>query len=145
MRISANSRARWATVMDIVLKMMKAPTNSAMPPKATSAALQDLQEVLEAADVEAVLLLGGLDLGAARQRRGDRLRQLVGIGPRLAVDQDRVDLALLLEQALRGAQREDRRAVALPIDLTSPNRAIPVMRYWRTGPRALTPIVSPSR
>ena len=36
-RSSANSRARWATVMENVLKMMNAPTKSAMPAKASSA------------------------------------------------------------------------------------------------------------
>jgi hypothetical protein len=33
----ANSRVRWATVIESVLKMTNAPTNSAMPPKASSA------------------------------------------------------------------------------------------------------------
>ena len=32
-RSVANSRVRWATVIESVLKMTNAPTNSAMPPK----------------------------------------------------------------------------------------------------------------
>ena len=32
-RSVANSRVRWATVIDRVLKITNAPTNSAMPPK----------------------------------------------------------------------------------------------------------------
>ena len=32
-RSVANSRVRWATVIDSVLKMTNAPTSSAMPPK----------------------------------------------------------------------------------------------------------------
>ena len=32
-RSVANSRVRWATVIDSVLKITNAPTNSAMPPK----------------------------------------------------------------------------------------------------------------
>ena len=34
-RSRPNSRARWATVIESVLKMMNAPTNRAMPPNAT--------------------------------------------------------------------------------------------------------------
>ena len=38
-RSRPNSRARWATVIESVLKMMNAPTNRAIPPNATSAVL----------------------------------------------------------------------------------------------------------
>jgi hypothetical protein len=34
-RSVASSRVRWATVIDIVLKMTNAPTKSAIPPKAS--------------------------------------------------------------------------------------------------------------
>ena len=35
-RSVANSRVRWATVIDRVLKITNAPTSSAMPPKPSS-------------------------------------------------------------------------------------------------------------
>ena len=41
-RISANSRLRWATEIEKVLKMMKAPTRSAAPEKASSAGVRKL-------------------------------------------------------------------------------------------------------
>jgi hypothetical protein len=42
-RSSANSRIRWVTVIEKVLKMMKAPTNSEMPAKASSAVVRKLR------------------------------------------------------------------------------------------------------
>lgn len=40
MRSSANSRIRWATVIEKVLKMMNAPTKRAIPAKASSAVVR---------------------------------------------------------------------------------------------------------
>ena len=45
-RSSANSRIRCVTVIENVLKMMNAPTNSAMPPNATSAVVRKLRLLL---------------------------------------------------------------------------------------------------
>ncbi len=42
-RTMPNSRTRWATVMEKVLKMMKAPTNSATPAKVSSAGVRKLE------------------------------------------------------------------------------------------------------
>ena len=68
-RSSANSRMRWATVIEKVLKMMKAPTNSAMPANASSEGLQEAEVV---ADV--LGLLGGLLLAGAHVDRRGRAR-----------------------------------------------------------------------
>ena len=47
-RSMANSRRRWATVIEKALKMMKAPTNTATPPKASSAGCRNELIELEA-------------------------------------------------------------------------------------------------
>ncbi len=41
-RSIANSRRRWATVIEKALKMMKAPTSTAMPPNDSSMGLRNM-------------------------------------------------------------------------------------------------------
>ena len=76
-RSSANSRRRWATEIEKVLKMMKAPTSSAAPEKASSAGVRKLADaVVGLLGVVGRGLLAGLDLEAARQRLAQARHQL---------------------------------------------------------------------
>ena len=73
-RSSANSRVRWATVIESVLKIVNAPTKIATPPKTSSTILDDVDELLQAVEREAVLRRGGLDLRGRADRGGDGTR-----------------------------------------------------------------------
>ena len=68
-RSSANSRMRWVTVIEKVLKMMNAPTNSEMPANASSSVVRKLRLSLDVVGLLARLLLAGAHvdrLAAAR-------------------------------------------------------------------------------
>jgi hypothetical protein len=144
MRISANSRARWATVMDIVLKMMKAPTNRAMPPKATRPPCRIFRKSLR--PPMSKRSCSSAVLTSALRGSAGAIAFVSSPGSVPDLPSTRIESTWPCFLNRRCAVPSVKiAAVALPIDLTSPNRAIPVMRYWRTGPRALTPIVSPSR
>ncbi len=66
-RSSANSRIRCATVIEKVLKMMNAPTNSAMPPKISSAVVRKPERLVDVVDVLVGLLLAGADVDGHRR------------------------------------------------------------------------------
>ena len=123
-RTSANSRARWATVIDIVLKMMNAPTNSATSPNADQDVADDVEELLERRRCRSGPGSAPTRPGPSAGRTGATgFCSCAGDGARLRVDQDRVDLALLLEQPLRGGQREHRdRGVADRLDVAEAQR-----------------------
>ena len=82
-RSMANSRRRWATVIEKALKMMKAPTNTATPPKASSAGCRN--ELIDVAACGALLErppgCAGLHFGRRGQRRADAVAQRVGLTP----------------------------------------------------------------
>ena len=112
-RSSANSRVRCATVIENVLKMMNAPTKSAIPANASRKNLMNVTKLFEALEVErvrlplAVCTFVGVPASApATAARTARRRDA-----RPARDRDRVDLAALVEQRLSRLQveRGDRR------------------------------------
>ena len=93
-RSMANSRMRWATVIEKVLKMTNAPTSTAAPAKASRAGVKNAVDRVR--DLVGLLLgrLGaGLHLDEVRQRRRDAGAQLRRRHARVAVDRDRGRLA----------------------------------------------------
>ena len=72
-RSSPNSRERWATVIESVLKIVNAPTRTATKPNTISTDRDDPDEHLQPVEGEAVLLLGGLHLRGGAELGGDRL------------------------------------------------------------------------
>ena len=82
-RSIANSRIRWATVIEKVLKMMNAPTRIAAPASASSAGVRKRADLI----VDLVRLLGGvllgrLDLGMAGKGGLDPVGQDRRVDPR---------------------------------------------------------------
>src|SRR4029078_11690669 len=76
--------------------------------------LQEVQEVRRAGGVLGGLVLGTADLGAAGQDAIDGVDQLLLAGARLRGDQDLVELARFVEDALRGTQVEPGQRRAAP-------------------------------
>ena len=68
-RSIANSRVRWATVIEKVLKMMKAPTSTAAPASASSAGVRNepIWSLISSA-ASSAFSLGGLRPSRSRQR-----------------------------------------------------------------------------
>ena len=108
-RSVANSRVRWAIVIESVFAITNAPTKSAMPPNASRKYCRN-----ESAEVD---LIGALLAPAASPVRtwvcGGRTvwiwrRAAWRRDARLGGDVDLVELALLVEERLRGRQVEDR-------------------------------------
>ena len=122
-RSSASSRVRCATMIENVLKMMNAPTNSAMNAKTSSAVRKNPERLLQLLRllVGDVGRLDGLDplrehgLDARSQIRHRR----AGVGD----DVDLVELPLLVEHLLRGrhVERGERRAREV-VRLAEPER-----------------------
>ena len=78
-RVIPNSRTRWATVIEKVLKMMNAPTKSATPAKASSAGPR--KPVISPAMsslCDCGVLRGRLDLVGVRQGGADAVAELGG-------------------------------------------------------------------
>ena len=105
-RSIANSRRRWATVIENALKMMKAPTSTAMPPKQSRTG----RRKPPMASLICLGLVGGrlrarLDLGVGGQRRPDRSAPACPPTRRLRLGVDLGDAALHVEPALRVGQR----------------------------------------
>ena len=107
-----NSRVRWATVIENVLKIRNAPTNTEMPAKTSRKVVRKLKPSLMSADCSRGVLGAGLRLRVLRQDgvdpggeliRGDALRRL---------DLDLVELALLAGDRLGLREREEREARA---------------------------------
>ncbi len=99
---------RWPTLIENVLKIVKAATNRAISAKISKRGREERQRLVDRADLLVRDLLTGHDLDAGRQDRGDVLADggLVRSWP--GDDVDRVQLADFVEQALRGRQRERR-------------------------------------
>ena len=106
-RSVASSRMRWASVIDRVLKITNAPTPNAMNPKPSRKHLDELGVVLGGLGIGVGLLLTGLDLRGGRHH-GSQVTHDVLRGDALASgDEDRVELAALAQQRLRGGHVED--------------------------------------
>ena len=83
-RSVANSRVRWATVIDRVLKITNAPTNSAIAAEAQQEVADRVHDDVRLAGVRRRLLLGVLDLQARGDQRLDGADELSGDVPSLA-------------------------------------------------------------
>ena len=108
----ANSRRRCATVMEKALKMMKAPTSTAMPPKDSSAGVR--KEPMAVAHLLGLVgrgLRARLDVGITGQGRADARGQGLSRGPGNGLHVDLRDAALHVEPGLSVLQRrlEDER------------------------------------
>ena len=91
-RSIANSRRRWATVIEKALKMMNAPTSTAMPPnERRTGRRKPPMASLSCFGLVGGRLRAGLDVGVGRQRRPHPSRQRVGrhAGHGLGVDRRR--------------------------------------------------------
>lgn len=102
----ANSRVRWAMVIDREFAITNDPTNKAMPPNTRRKVRKKSRKPSGSGRVLGRLLVGGPHLGAFRQDLLDRVDQLLRGGAGLAGEQDLVQLAGLVEQPLRGRQLE---------------------------------------
>ena len=107
-RSVANSRVRWATVIEKVLKMTNAPTKSAIAAEREQEVAEDRREL-----AHLVRLLLRLRASRSRPRRRRAGRAAIAETrsssetPSSRGDGDRVVLALAAEQLLRRGNRED--------------------------------------
>ena len=106
-RSSASSRARWATVIENVLKIRKAPTSTAMNANASRPVVRNERPWRMSSPSLSASSAAVRDLRGRRQDRGDLALERVGRDAGLAGDVGEVDLARLLEQLLRGLEVED--------------------------------------
>ena len=78
-----SSRVRWATVIDIVLKITNEPTSSASPPEAEQDVADELDEAVDALHVLLGLLVPGADdrrrRNVERSSRTSRRRRTPGL------------------------------------------------------------------
>ena len=138
----ASSRERWATVIDSVLKMTKAPTKSAMPPNDTSSARMNVMawemDSLSFAACSAPVVTcavagsrGAISWARASPETPGRAATWIASKPVVASTERAVGMS---KTAM----------VAPPSEFRSPNVARPVMRKVRSGPSPMTPISSPT-
>jgi hypothetical protein len=105
-RSIANSRVRWATVIEKALKMMKAPTKTATPPKASSAGVQEgVDRLARLGGRVGRGLLAGLDDDVGGQRGAEAACQLLGGDAGLRLDVDRRQPPLEAVPALHVLER----------------------------------------
>ena len=106
-RSIANSRVRWATVIENVLKIRKAPTKTATPAKTRRAVERKPKPSwMSPASSAAVCSPVRTSTRSPGQRRRDRRRELARLDPVGGGDVDLVHLALLAGQALGLLERE---------------------------------------
>jgi hypothetical protein len=139
----ANSRVRWATVIERVLKITNAPTNSAMPPKPSRKIRTKLMPSLVSFAASLASSAASLTSTLAGTSVCTAFRTAAGELPSLAV----IEISSYWPSWRSRAWAVGMSKTAMtapPIESTSPNRAIPVIVYCSTGPLAETPIVSPT-
>ena len=143
-RSSANSRMRWAIVIEKVLKMMKAPTNSEIPAKTSSAVLRKPRSSLISSDWRARLLLARAHDRLAPDRGAQRRAPAAsGDVPGAGGDLDRREAPGHAEQALGDGQLDlDERRAAERVDAAERREADEPERRRPRSP--CTTIVSPS-
>ena len=107
MRSVANSRERWATVIESVLRITNAPTNSAMPPKPSRKYVMNFRLSLVSLESAAACASPVLTSALAGSSGLISLRQRGRRDAVLGLDGDAVVLALLVEQRLRRREVED--------------------------------------
>ena len=128
-RSSPNSRERWATVIESVLKIVNAPTKIATKPNTSSTIRMIEMNCSRPVEREAVVGLGGLDL----RGRADRGRDgLADVGGGHAVARRRRGSsrsAPSLSNSFCAVSRSNTATVAVPSDLTVAERAMPTTSY----------------
>ena len=108
-RSVASSRVRWAIVIESVFAITKLPTNSATPPNASRKSWMMLRKPLVSLVACCACACAGSHLRGGRQQRADlACTSCAGRGAGLRGDVDLVELALLVEEPLRGREVEDR-------------------------------------
>ena len=129
-RSVANSRVRWAIVIESELTITNAPTNSAMPAEREQEGLQEARGSSFVSFASSGACSSPvLHLRAGRQdRRGSARRARCGETPGFAADADLVELALLVEQLLRGGEVEARQRRAADVEAAEPNSTSPETR-----------------
>ena len=144
-RSVANSRVRWAIVIDSELAITKAPTNSAMPPKASRNVCRKLGEALRVARVRLRLLRAAAHL---RLRREDAARP--GRAARTRVTSGFREMRMwssfpTLWKSACAVGRSKPASVAPPMSrLLAPNLTRPETRNGFAPPCASTLIMSPT-
>ena len=100
---------RWATVIENVLTIRNAPTNSEMPANTSrNVRRKPSWSWMSLASDAACSWPVRTVYGVRRQRGADVRGQLLGVVPACAADLDRVELAAEVEQSLRDRRRHDR-------------------------------------
>ena len=105
-RSIANSRVRWATVIEKVLKIRNAATNSETPAKISSAVFRKPMNSPTSSRWDSTFSAPGLRLDRVGQRGREVGGQLLGRRPLGGGDRDLVELALLAGDPLRLGQGE---------------------------------------
>ena len=131
-RSVASSRVRCAIVIESELTITKAPTKSAISAEREQEVAEERDELVRVLGILRGLRVAGPDLGPGRQDRLDLLQELLRRDARLGGDPDLVELALLVEEPLRGREVEPD-SVAPPIELTDPNLTSPEIRERLDG------------
>ena len=142
-RSVANSRVRWATVIDRVLKITNAPTNSAMPPKPSRKIRTKLRLSFVSFAASAASSAASSTSALAGASFCTALRTAAGAVPSFAV----IEIESYWPSWWSRACAVGRSTIAItapPSESTSPNFATPVIVYCSTGPLADTPILSPT-
>ena len=132
-RSVANSRVRWAIVIESEFAITNAPTKSAMPPKASRKVCRMRDEAVRVLGVALRLRVAALDLRARRQDRLD-LRRRASPARRPAFAATRIWSSLpTLPNSRCAVGRSKPASVAPPIVSTAPNLTRPEMRNVSTG------------
>ncbi len=144
MRSVANSRTRWATVIDSVLKMTKAPTKRAMKPNASRKYWMMFVNSSMSFCRLLRLLDAGLHLGVRREDRLDLLDELLGRHTLAGGDRDARRASPSLSKSSWASASVKMANVAPPSDSCPANCGRPEIVNSCTGPLATMPIVSPT-
>ena len=142
-RSVANSRVRWATVIDSVLKMTNAPTNRATPPKPSRKYVMNaIPSFVSAASAEACAA-PVCTSAVAGTRGSSACTSSSGEVPCVAATEMESKCPSFRNRACAVGTSKTAN-VAPPIESTEPNLATPVISYCLTGPNAATPTASPT-
>ncbi len=144
MRTVANSRVRWAIVIESEFAITKAPTKSAIPPKARRKPRRNEMKLFVSAassracwDAVFTCAVGG---SSAVRSRTSSSSETPGFAA-TAISSSRPRFP----KSSWAVGRSKPASVAPPIVETDPNRTRPEIRSRCAGPSAWTPIDSPSR